>query len=536
MNGNGTITPATGQYEEGSNVTVRATAATGSRFTGFSGDLTGTTNPQTIIMNGDKNVVAHFEPITYLLTVTIVGNGSVTMTPPGTVFNQSFTTNVQHGSEISLHATPAEDNYFTGWSQDGEGLGNPLTLVITEPTAITATFNPFTFWQSSRTACLPEPSAKATAAQLYSAELQKQAVALATLKLDPENEAAFTAFMDSFERVLPSMSDKGFDRLSTLVTMSSDITVSDLELFFSEEQKFIAAQTTKSAPAPWEVPCDAGSSGCQTYTVHLQSGANVMDLTLQAGDAPVPYFLDYIEVRSVLPRADLANKDAVIDRLLGRTTQVTPVDSNHDAVIDAADIIANSGSTSDDHVVVRVEAENPDETSWLGMGIGNHPELHGFSGSGYLNDEDAIDLGRGIWAFINVPYAGEYTVTVRYANLTHQDTSRSLFVWNPNQNGEMENWRYVGHVCMPSTYQHRLKVDVEGQGIVRVNPPGGQYVASQVINLEAVPADGWRFVGWQRDLSGSNPHESLTMSVNRHVVARFERIPNASVGDIWGLF
>jgi hypothetical protein len=49
-----------GYYTSGSPVNVQATANAGFTFTGFSGDLTGTTNPQSITMNGPKTVTAAF--------------------------------------------------------------------------------------------------------------------------------------------------------------------------------------------------------------------------------------------------------------------------------------------------------------------------------------------------------------------------------------------------------------------------------------------------------------------------------------------
>lgn len=60
-NGSGTVTlnPAGGTYTPGTEVTLTATATTGS-FTGWSGDLTGFTNPATIVMNADKNITAIF--------------------------------------------------------------------------------------------------------------------------------------------------------------------------------------------------------------------------------------------------------------------------------------------------------------------------------------------------------------------------------------------------------------------------------------------------------------------------------------------
>jgi hypothetical protein len=59
VSGDGSITPG-GTYSASTWVGVTATPTATSRFTGFTGDLTGTTNPQNLQMNSAKNVVANF--------------------------------------------------------------------------------------------------------------------------------------------------------------------------------------------------------------------------------------------------------------------------------------------------------------------------------------------------------------------------------------------------------------------------------------------------------------------------------------------
>jgi uncharacterized repeat protein (TIGR02543 family) len=52
--------PGTYTYDEGTSVNITATANSGSSFGGWSGDASGTTNPVTITMNGNKTVTANF--------------------------------------------------------------------------------------------------------------------------------------------------------------------------------------------------------------------------------------------------------------------------------------------------------------------------------------------------------------------------------------------------------------------------------------------------------------------------------------------
>ena len=79
--GEGTVTanpePTDGKYAYGTIVTLTATPATGYSFTGWSGDLTGTTNPATITMTGDKTVTATFAINTYTISVTATNGSAV---------------------------------------------------------------------------------------------------------------------------------------------------------------------------------------------------------------------------------------------------------------------------------------------------------------------------------------------------------------------------------------------------------------------------------------------------------------------------
>ncbi|RPJ39533.1 MAG: right-handed parallel beta-helix repeat-containing protein, partial [Planctomycetaceae bacterium] len=134
---NGTVTKSPNQtsYASGTSVSLQATPNGGYRFTGWSGDLTGTTNPATLVMNSNKSVTANFAAstgsTTYTLTVSAT-NGTVTRTP-----NQSSYTS---GTSVSLQAMPNSGYTFTGWSGALTGTANPATLVMNSNKSVTANF------------------------------------------------------------------------------------------------------------------------------------------------------------------------------------------------------------------------------------------------------------------------------------------------------------------------------------------------------------------------------------------------------------
>lgn len=66
-----------GIYNAGTVVTLTAKPATGFQFSGWSGDLSGVTNPATITMNADKTVAATFAPLPEAVTHAQTASGSV---------------------------------------------------------------------------------------------------------------------------------------------------------------------------------------------------------------------------------------------------------------------------------------------------------------------------------------------------------------------------------------------------------------------------------------------------------------------------
>ena len=132
--GNGSIlrNPNQATYSEGTPVQLTAVADPGWTFDQWTGDLTGSTNPDTIIMDDDKTVTAHFTQDQYTLTVNIVGNGTIIKDP-----NQATYT---YGTIVELTADADPGWLFQGWTGDLTGNNNPENINMTENKVVTATF------------------------------------------------------------------------------------------------------------------------------------------------------------------------------------------------------------------------------------------------------------------------------------------------------------------------------------------------------------------------------------------------------------
>ena len=131
----GTIT-GTGTYASGATATLTATAAAGYTFSGWSGSVTGTTNPVTVSMTANRSVTATFTPITYTLATTATPTAGGTVAGGGTYAS---------GATATLTATPAAGYTFTGWSGAVTGTATTVTVSMTANRSVTATFTPITY-------------------------------------------------------------------------------------------------------------------------------------------------------------------------------------------------------------------------------------------------------------------------------------------------------------------------------------------------------------------------------------------------------
>jgi beta-lactamase superfamily II metal-dependent hydrolase len=123
--------PRTYPYDEGERINIQATASTGYRFGSWSGDASGTTNPVTIMMNGNKTVTANFIR-GYTLTI-VASTGGTTNPAPGTNTHDI-------GTSVSIQALPFAGYEFAAWSGNASGSANPVTVVVNGDMAVQANF------------------------------------------------------------------------------------------------------------------------------------------------------------------------------------------------------------------------------------------------------------------------------------------------------------------------------------------------------------------------------------------------------------
>jgi len=131
----GTVNPASGEYKEGDEIQLQATANENWVFDGWEGDQPGTQNPMVVKMDSDKSINARFVKRQYPLTVNIQGEGTVTES-----IVQTKMTDYEHGTIVQLLANSETGYEFSRWEGAVESTENPVEVIVDGPKEVTVVF------------------------------------------------------------------------------------------------------------------------------------------------------------------------------------------------------------------------------------------------------------------------------------------------------------------------------------------------------------------------------------------------------------
>jgi len=133
--GHGTVRvePAAEQYLEGTTVQVTAEPQEGWQFIEWNRALSGSQNPVSLTLDGNKELEAVFKQL-FRVTVEVLGSGTVTLVPNLPQYVD--------GTALTVVASAPSGYRFVGWGGDLEGSTTPATLVVDGDKHITAVFKP----------------------------------------------------------------------------------------------------------------------------------------------------------------------------------------------------------------------------------------------------------------------------------------------------------------------------------------------------------------------------------------------------------
>jgi len=119
------------EYESGTVVELTATPSDNWEFVEWKGELGGDTNPQSITVDGEKEVTAVFEKERFSIDWNATG-GLIILDPD----QDSY----EYGSTVEVTAEPEDGRHFVEWEGDFSGEENPKEITIEEDLEIAATF------------------------------------------------------------------------------------------------------------------------------------------------------------------------------------------------------------------------------------------------------------------------------------------------------------------------------------------------------------------------------------------------------------
>ena len=120
----GVVNSTGGSYAQNATITLTATASDGFVFSGWSGDVTGTTNPLSYSVTANASIVANFTRSSYSFNLQTTGQGSVA---EELVSSAKSKTDYESGSTVRLTATPEAGWLFYRWEGLARGFIDAAT-------------------------------------------------------------------------------------------------------------------------------------------------------------------------------------------------------------------------------------------------------------------------------------------------------------------------------------------------------------------------------------------------------------------------
>ncbi|WP_425639173.1 HYR domain-containing protein [Algoriphagus yeomjeoni] len=271
-------------------------------------------------------------------------------------------------------------------------------------------------------------------------------------------------------------------------------------------------------------------------------------------DEQVNFFVSYENI-GVVPAGSFKVRLLVDGIQLGEDVEVNGVAAGEDGTVAIASPYSSSiGGLKSVEAIVDVLEEQPDpdrrnNSAVRNIFVGDAPNLR-FAGLLFSNDcpesgeEITVtakvvnegDLGTN--AILKLYYkSGEVLdlISEESISVDPRDTievsvpiillSNTLSIYaelsgaNPIEFNDLDN-TIEGSFCQ-ETAQYALNTSVIGQGIVQRDPNLNLYNEGSEVTLTAIPAEGWSFVQWSGDISGSQNPYQLTINKESNVVAEF---------------
>jgi len=528
VNGTTVSLPYSAQFLSGTSVTLEAVPTSGWAFANWSGDLSGSANPTSITMNGARSVTASFSQLSYTLSVTKTGGGSVKVN--GTVRSLPWSGVFYSGDEVTLEAVPDAGWRFAGWSGDATWPTSPLVLTMTGNKSIVATFEQLSYTLSiakvgsGSVLVNGAPHTLPWSGQVaYGTEVTLEAVAATGWRFDGWS------------------GDATWSGSTLIVTVTSDknLTANFSQLQYTLSVAKVGSGSVKVNGTTVSLPYSAQflSGTAVTLEAVAQSGWELGSWSGDASGSSSPITVTMDGGKSV----------TATFTQLSYTLSVSKVGSGSVKVNGTTVSLPYSGQFLSGTAVTleAVALSGWEFDSWSGDASGSSNPVTVTMGG----PKSVTATFSRIQYTLNLSKVGSGSVRVN-------GTVRSLPWSGVFYSGDQvtleavpdEGWRpagWSGDATWPTSplvltmtsnktivatfeqLRYTLSIVKAGSGSVLVNgaphalPWSGQVVYGTEVRLEAVAADGWRFDGWSGDSSWSGALLIVTMTADKSLTANF---------------
>jgi len=549
-------------YPLGSVVTLTANPDPSQLFTGWGGDLQGSGNPTTLVVDADKMVTAGFV-LARAVAVDVAGEGSVALDPPGGLYIP--------GTLVTLTGTPTPGFEFGGWGGDLASTTNPATLLVDADRSVQARFVPLPLdLVEQQTGASADVNSVATDlplgagdGDLYLAAIGfksdvavtgvsglgltweplaaqcggrgQTGVSLWKARGLPLASEVVTATLESAPRgALIAVSRYAGAAGAGAVTSANSLGVGggcsggtdsagyafDLDTTSAGSQVVVVAamRTRDHAPGPaWseQVELYAGTGGSAAGLSQAVGVAELPGPVRVDGSfgTPVDWSVAAVEVRGAPASASLS-----IGSSPGGSVALDPPGG----VYESGRQVTLTATPQAGQVFAGWSGDLAGDTNPATLVMDDHKSVTASFGTPRSVTVQATAGGSVSLDPSGGPYAPGTLVT-----LTATPDPGTLFrTWGGDLAG-VENPAEL-HVDADKNVsaffaKPVLKIVTRSRGSVTLDPPGGVYDAGSIVTLHAIPNEGYVFSDWGGALSGSGNPATLVMDADQLVFARFDR-------------
>ncbi|MBN2445614.1 MAG: S8 family serine peptidase, partial [Phycisphaerae bacterium] len=492
--GSGTVSlnPSGGTYDENTWVQLTANPAAGWHFDHWEGDLTGSTNPDSIYMDEDKTVTAVFAQDQYTLTVNVTGSGTVSKNPDLASYN--------YGQTVWLTANAATGWHFDHWEGDLTGSTNPDNIYINGNKTVTAVFvqDQYTLTVNvSGSGSVSKSPNQST--YTYGQTVQLTANAATGWHFDHWTGALTgstnpdSVYMDGNKTVTAVFVQDQYT-LTANVTGNGSVSKSPNQSTYTYGQ---TVQLTANADAGWTFDHWEGD---------LTGSTNPDSIYMDGSKTVTAVFTQdqYTLVVNVTGNGSVTKNPNQATYTYGQTVQLT---AN-----------ADTGWHFDRWEGDLTGSTNPDTITMDGDKTVT---------AVFVEDQYSLTINiTGSGSVTKNPNQGTYTYGQIVQLTANADPGWTFDHWAGDLAGStnpdtitMDGDKTVTAVFVQD--QYTLTINVVGSGSVDKDPDQATYTYGQIVDVTAIADAGWTFDYWSDDLSGSVNPETIVMNGNRTITAHF---------------